>query len=379
MHVLVTLYQFGLGGSETYTATVAEQFERLGHRVTVYAGAASREGLELAAARGLALKIGQVPPLDGVDAVLAQDTASACLIASRRAGIRQVFVSHGLSPFEHLAATLRPAPPVVAMNDRIARHAAKGASHAEVVRLRQPIDIMRFHPHGDCRPRPRRVLALGNYLEGPRRRMLENACGQLGLELDQRGGTNEPIIAPETALIEADVVVGYGRAILEAMAMGRPAYVWDHAGGDGWVTPESYAALEADGFAGGATPSVIDADRLRADLSNYRPELGSLGCDLVCMHHSATDHAEALLDLLCAGESPAFSGDLDAIAMLVRAEARAASRAGALEFELRRAAAERDAQSARADEAEAELGALRESRSWRVMEPLRRVRRLLRR
>ena len=32
-----------------------------------------------------------------------------------------------------------------------------------------------------------------------------------------------------------------------------PAYVWDTRGGDGWVTPETYPALEADGFTGAAT------------------------------------------------------------------------------------------------------------------------------
>ena len=41
-------------------------------------------------------------------------------------------------------------------------------------------------------------------------------------------------------MADADIVVGYGRSVLEAMAMGRAAYVWDHAGGDGWVTPETY-------------------------------------------------------------------------------------------------------------------------------------------
>lgn len=53
-------------------------------------------------------------------------------------------------------------------------------------------------------------------------------------------------------------MVGKGRALLEGMACARAAYLYDVAGSDGWVTPERYGAMEADGFAGQAfatTPS----------------------------------------------------------------------------------------------------------------------------
>ena len=82
-------------------------------------------------------------------------------------------------------------------------------------------------------------------------------------------------------MADADIVVGYGRSVLEAMALGRAAYVWDIAGGDGWVTPETYPTLEADGFSGAATDPIIDADRMRADFASYGPELGAFGFDLV--------------------------------------------------------------------------------------------------
>ena len=82
MHVLVTLARFTVGGSESYTLTVAEQLERLGHQVTVYAQEASELGSELAATRKVLLKTGPAPSLDGVDAALSQDGASACLDSS---------------------------------------------------------------------------------------------------------------------------------------------------------------------------------------------------------------------------------------------------------------------------------------------------------
>jgi hypothetical protein len=393
MRVLITSANFMLGGTETYSVTVAEQLERLGHPTRLHAGNATAQGRELAASRGLQLTVGDDAAPDRVDVVLAQDAASAYALASRRSDLRQVFVVHGLMRYEHPPAGLRPSLPVVVLNDRIGARAAALSPRPEIVRLRQPIDIERFRPRRPSRSRARRVLALGNYLDADRVRMLEEACGDLGLELAHVGIRSTPNAAPQEAIADADIVVGYGRAVLEAMAMGRAAYVWDRGGGDGWVTPESYPAFEADGFSGAATDAVIDAGRLRADFAAYRPELGPIGYDLVRSHHSAAKHAEALVRLLEAGGppdpelTPTSETALEALALLVRAEARASNRAGQLEAECRLkaeelqavregaaaehelAVAEREKRLAAEREAEAVIG----SRTWRLTAPLRRA------
>jgi hypothetical protein len=393
MRVLVTLARFTLGGTETYSVTVAEQLERLGHTVTVLAAEASPEGRELLASRGVRLSVGDPAALDDVNAVLAQDAASAYLLASRRPGLRQVFAAHGLAAYEHPPSGLTPSPTVVVLNDRIARHAAALASCPSVVRMRQPVDLKRFRPRGASRRRARRVLLLSNYLTGARLRLLEGVCGDLGLELVRVGSAGTPTVGPQAAIADADIVVGYGRSVLEGMAMGRAAYVWDYAGGDGWVTPESYPALEADGFSGAATDAVIDADRLRADLAGYRPEFGAFGFDLVRMHHSATKHAETLVDLLGGASAPAPEDALETLARLVRLESRAAIRVDGLEFENRHIWEEREALRARAEaaeevaatelarriEGEERLDTVLQSRSWRLAAPLRRAAAYLRR
>ena len=82
------------------------------------------------------------------------------------------------------------------------------------------------------------------------------------------------------------------------MARGKAAYVFDHAGADGWVTPESYERIAAAGFSGMSPEPPPDAARLRANLDAYRPELGRLGRDLARTHHDARDHAAELVALL---------------------------------------------------------------------------------
>ena len=70
----------------------------------------------------------------------------------------------------------------------------------------------------------------------------------------QVGSHTTPDPAPEDDIAAADIVVGKGRAVLDAMSCGRPAYVYDVYGADGWVTAETYDAIEADAIAGQALP-----------------------------------------------------------------------------------------------------------------------------
>jgi hypothetical protein len=78
----------------------------------------------------------------------------------------------------------------------------------------------------------------------------------------------------------------------------RPVYVHDIAGTYGWVSPDSYRALEAGGFAVACDRIPRDAAGLRADLDAYRPELGQIGQDLARAYHDARDHVSQLIGLL---------------------------------------------------------------------------------
>lgn len=378
MRVLITLNRFGLGGTESYSVTVAEQLEMLGHPTRLHVSGATSEGRALVASRGLRMTIGDhaLGGLDGIDAAIVQDVGSAYLLADRPE-LRRICVVHGLAAFEQPPGAAAGSSRAVVLNDRILRRVEALGSPPSAVRMRQPIDIQRFRPLAANRPRARRVLALSNTLGGDRLRLLEEVCGDLGLELLRVGGEDHGTSAPEQAIAAADIVVGYGRSILEAMAMGKAAYVWERAGGDGWVTPEAYPGMEADGFAGNATAELIDADRLRSDLAAYTPDLGLFGQDLVRTHHAATKHAEALVARL--GDGHPDDGEvtgadaLELLALMTRAQQRSAGHAAGLEAEcLRLWGLVEDEQAARVA-AESQLAAMARSRSWRLTAPLRRL------
>jgi glycosyl transferase family 2 len=320
MELVLSAHHFAsIGGAETYLLTVAEHLQRLGHGVTVHALELG-EMAEEAEGRGIQVARSESALPERCDAIVSQSAATSPLLAARYRDVPQVFVSHGTG-YDFMLPPQLPnlVSKVVALNDRVAARMRAGAAPYEVVRLRQPIDLDRFNPRAPTRTTPRVVLLLGNYMRGSRRGALEEVCSELGLQVRQigrHGGRSHP--HPELEIADADVVVGYGRSALEGMASGKAVYVYDHSGGDGWVTADTYQALEANGFAGSATDGVVDRDRLRRDLLAYEPEMGLVNRELARAHHDALNHAAALVPVLRAADPPEAPADADAMREIAR-------------------------------------------------------------
>jgi hypothetical protein len=318
--VLATNGLAGIGGSETYLLTVAEQLQRLGHTVTVHAvtGGTMSDAM---AGRGIPVAIGERDLPERCDAILVQDAAMAYALADRWPETPQVFrAPSALHEFQFPPQLAGVVAAVVTCSDRMLDHVRSLAGEREVVRLRHPVDTKRLSPRGEIRERPRRAVLLGNYVSGRRRELIVEAWGSAGVECVTVGIHGTPEAEPASAIAAADIVVGKARAILDAMACGRAAYVLDLVGGDGWVTEERYAAMEADNFAGQATDWSLDRDRLVADLADYRQDMGQVNRDLVLAHHDARSHAYALVALfrrLHPRPEP-LAGPLRELARLVR-------------------------------------------------------------
>jgi len=295
MKILLATNHLGLGGSESYLLTVAEQLDRLGHEAVVFTSEPG-DGTKVARERGVEV-VEESELSGGFDAALVQDVGVAYLLAYLYPATPRLFVAHS-SKFD------LQAPPqldgmvgaVVALNDRVARRMRSFSTQVEVVRMRQPIDIERFSPRGPLPRAPRRALFFSNNPNADRLTMIEGACAEVGVELLRLGGPSGHTTDTAPALAGAEIVIGYGRSILEGMACGRAAYVYDWKGGDGWVTTESYAAIESDGFAGGATGEIADRATLVRHLREYSSTMGSANHDLVIKHHRAAVHAQELLD-----------------------------------------------------------------------------------
>jgi len=298
VEIVIGAYHLGLGGTESYTLTTAEQLQRLGHDVTIL-GVQPGPAIELAHDRGLQLVLHEDELPQTCDVVFAQDAITAYQLAERYREAALVVAAHA-DEYDFCTPPQLPGlvQAVVVLNERLARHVRALGVVPEVVRLRQPVDVKRFYPRIALHEQPKRALLLGNWVQADRRRLIVKACTDVGIECYERGATSGSYTRqPELELMSADVVFGKARVIVEAMASGRAAYVFDHNGGDGWVTPERYQLLEADNFGGQAEPVATDRARLCADLVLYDAAMGPANRDLAVANHSASRHAHELVAL----------------------------------------------------------------------------------
>jgi hypothetical protein len=355
VRVVVSHLNFAeFAGTETYTLTAAQQLERLGHEVTIYA---DRTGpmAEFARHQGAVVsdRLSELPK--SADAVFAQDAATAYELAARYpTAVRTCTIHSAHNPLQSPPQLEGICHALIVLNDRLRRRAQQLAWRPTVVRLRQPIDLKRFSQPSPPQRRvgPPRVLALGNHTGRGRLELIEAACRTAGLEFVQAGGVGEQTAHPEHAIAGVDIVVSLGRGVLEAMAGGRAAYVLGPGGGDGWVTPESYTAFESDGFSGRATNAVIDGARLTADLADWHDGFGEPGRDLVWAHHDGERHAVELIELVHQLDAtpPRSTDHLRELARLVRLEWYSFGRAQAAIAENARIRAVVDELGQRSDE-----------------------------
>ena len=384
MKILLALNALGIGGTETYVLTVAEHLDRLAHEPVIYSPEPGR-GVEIAREKGLTV-IGKGDLSDEFEVALVQDAAVAYEVAELCPRARSVFVAHSESFDPQSPPQLPGTVDVqVAMNDRVERRLRAFAAGGEIVRLRQPIDTERFKAVAPLPERARRALLLTNNTVADRQAMLEAACRGAGLELTRIGGAGKQTTDPREALAGADIVVGLGRGILEGMACGRAAFVYDWSGGEGWVTPDSYPAIEADGFAGRGE-AVIDAEALARGLREYDRAMGPVNRDLVVAHHRANVHVQQLIEIFrgLAPEAERPEAPVADMARLVRLEWRARAELHGVRVENQRLHTELHESnalliSAREEREEAKqlaadtIQAYEGTFSWRLTKPLRRL------
>ena len=359
-----------LGGTETYILTVATVLLALGHEPMIYS---PRRGTAAAVAReqGVAVLARRELPRD-CDLVIANDLATASELAASHGDAGRFFVAHSTTfTLQDPPAIAGIADRTIVLNDRLLDSVHARSWTAPVTRLRQPIDLRRFWNLGPVRSQLRTVLVHNRYIGGSRSALLRNAAERAGVELRWL----EPVAragAPEVQIAQADAVIGVGRSALEAMAAGRPTLIYGVAGGDGWVTPDNYPAIEADGFAGLAEAErVFDAEAMVAELRGWDPVTGELGRDLVNAHHHAHDHCRRIVQLARTDGAgpPAAPDPLQELARLTRvahgatgeahlARAEATRLRDVLEGEATRLSAEVDGAGGERDQLRAQLAEL---------------------
>ena len=247
-----------LGGSETWTYTMAKELERLGHQVGVFT---HNKGY-----------VSDLLPIDdtprGYD--LALINHNTCIGVDAKF---KIFTSHGTVP--ELERPVEGANVYVAVSENVAEK--YNLKHI----IKNPIDTELFKPTNEIKEKPETILSITD----------------VNVELPYKIITPSRFEMNMPELInQSDLVISMGRGALEAMSCGRNVITWDNrpyweARGDGYL--DDFSKLKGN-VAGEYARTDID---LKEEIAKYSKGQGMKNREYILKNHDVKKIVKQYLNL----------------------------------------------------------------------------------
>jgi len=292
MKILTSSYGLDLSGVPTSTITMYQELIKRGHEVTVYSPIGGRLEGEMNTIKDLSAA--QTP-----DVILAQNNVCAISLHETFPGIPLLFYSHSIW------IEMEQPPPFsadryLAINETVAKNLQyKGVNPKKISVVRDFVDTQRFEPTKPIHKKLEHVLFISNYKKWNNYKAVSAACEKLGVFLHCVGspyGRSENI---EKDINEADLVISWGRGIIEAMACGRAVLSFDKLMGDGYIDEANYFKARKDNFCGYLSQRDFNSvDELANELLKYTPDSAFINRGLALKYHDVEKGVDQILDII---------------------------------------------------------------------------------
>lgn len=288
MNILTSSYTLDLAGVPTFTLTMVRELERQGHSVTVY----SPFGGKLEDKMNIIRNLDELPT---PDVIVAQHTPCAEVLRDIFPQTPLVFYSHGLLP-EVEQPPEADIDLFFAINEEVCQNLmAKGVPVEKIRLIRDFVDTQMFSLKKPLNKSLKRVLFISNYKKWKNFKTVEGACKILGVNLKCCGAPYGRCKKVEEAINEADLVVSWGRGILEAMACGRAVISFDKDQGDGYIDEKTYFAARKDNFSGRIFKYSFTPESLAAEMQKYNSSCSQVNRDLVARFHEVQNGVKQII------------------------------------------------------------------------------------
>ncbi|MFB0524941.1 MAG: glycosyltransferase, partial [Phycisphaerae bacterium] len=299
MRFLITCYKLDLSGSSTYTFTLASELKRKGHEVNVFSPFPEIIADELKKKEIRIYKTLEEMSNEKYTFIIAQHNILALMIRSIKPEVPMVFISHGILP------SLEQPPSIniniqkyVAVSEEVKNNLILNhdISSKSVDVIRNFVDVSRFFPQRDISERPRVVLVISNRLSPEVYETIKEACEELSLELIFIG-RNRQVVNTEDYINKADIIISLGRGILEGMACGRAAIVYDYQGADGMITPSTINEIRKHNFSGRRFKVNYDVRDLIREIRKYDKSMGEINRELVLKDYDVSVASDRIINI----------------------------------------------------------------------------------
>ncbi len=201
-----------------------------------------------------------------------------------------VFTSHGVIPGAE--KPVDGADIYVSVSEEVQSMLAKKGFESFVIR--NPIDTDKFRTD---KPTNRTLKAVAFISNNPRTSTIATLKeATAGLRFEEVGRQHQlrdirPVIQ------RADLIVGLGRTVYEAMSMGRNAIIFDYKGADGFVDTESIFRFRESNCSGRTNKLRWGGGQLAQAMERYDPDLGEQLREYIKEHNNVETIAERYLCL----------------------------------------------------------------------------------
>jgi len=261
MKVLITnLWLDGYGGSESWCYAVASELLKRGYIVDVYTPMCGRIYKEFE-------KLGVKFSDGGVYDLILENH---CVLNKDKFIGPVIHTCHGIIKEE--------GPMTGVTNVAVSKKAAERWNLDTIIQ--NGIDVNRFTCKTSLHTNIKKVLSLckSDTANG----ILRKICSDIGVEFECMYG--KEVFNVEDKINEADIVVGVGRSLLDAMACGRPVVSFDDRFyyktrmlGYGYITPDKYKYYDLDSFTASYTGKTLNKLELAKEIfEKYDPKDGEV-------------------------------------------------------------------------------------------------------
>ena len=279
MKILTSSYTLDLAGVPTFTKTFFDEVKKRGDEIVVYSPLGGRLSSQMETVESLKdLKF--VP-----DIIVSQHTPCSYDLKDKFPNVRHIFYSHGLLP-EIEQPPKFEADYYFAINKEVQENLIKsGVNKSKIAIVRDFIDTEKFKKTKETNQKLTNVLFISNYKKWKNYKIVSQACQILGVNLKCSGAPYGRSNNIEQTINDSDLVISWGRGILEALSCERNAISFDKTVGDGFIDNQSYFESRENNFSGRVFNISFTPLTLSQEMQKYDKNIGAKNRDLILKYH----------------------------------------------------------------------------------------------
>jgi hypothetical protein len=288
-----------MGGSETYTYTLASTLLSLGHSVEIMLGNPNRVGMmsnKIKSELGVTVEVLS----DNYDIVLLNHNTTVDRFFKFNLNSKTVVhqICHGTIPNEE-QPYLKHNIKYISISEEVATHLKTTYSKDSVI-VRNLIDV-NLYDLTEINETPKKMYSLAQ--SDTMNHILNVICDEMGIEFSCNNKLTNSVLSVVERIRPSDIVVSLGRGCYESMAMGKNVLILDmrpYMPGymDGMVDNNNFIDFIKNNCSGRFNKIKIDINLIKNEINKYDRNQGLKNRNLINEYFNSVDLTKKMLDLI---------------------------------------------------------------------------------